>query len=77
MLKRSLIHVEKRRAEFSYEQGGMIFEVKYDEFAASNLRILEVDAATDEQRQSFEPFGGLHEVTGNIAYYGYRVAQQV
>lgn len=77
LLKHSLIRVEKRRAEFSYEQNGTIFEAKYDEFAASNLRILEIDAATDEWRQSFEPYDGLYEVTGNMDYYGYRVAQQV
>ena len=77
LLEHSLIHVEKRRAEFGYEQNGIVFEVKYDEFAASDLRILEVDAATDEQRQSFDPIGGSHEVTGDMGYYGYRVAQQI
>lgn len=69
--------VEKRRHEFEYAQGDIIFEMKYDVFMDSNLCVLEVDASTDEQRADFVPFGGVEEVTGDLGYYGYRVADKL
>ena len=70
------LHVEKMRHEFDYIQNGISFSVKYDEFAGSDLRVLEVDAQNEAERDSFEPRAfpyDLTEVTGDIRYYGYRV----
>jgi hypothetical protein len=72
----SLVQVVKRRYEFEYIQG-TTFSVKYDEFADNELRILEVDAATEQARKSFRPDMfpyALTEVTGIEDYYGYRIA---
>lgn len=74
---RSVCHVEKVRYDFKYPQDGVEFDVKYDEFVDSDLRILEVDASTESERELFTPeeyFSVLHEVTGDLQYYGYRVA---
>jgi hypothetical protein len=71
------LRVEKIRHEFDYIQSGISFSVKYDEFVDSKLRVLEVDAQDEIERDSFEPRAfpyGLTEVTGDIRYYGYRVA---
>jgi hypothetical protein len=71
------LHVEKIRHEFDYIQNGISFSVKYDEFIGSELRVLEVDAQDEAERDSFEPKAfpyDLMEVTGDIRYYGYRVA---
>ena len=76
LLRDSIRHVEKVRHELNFAQGGVYFELKYDEFENSDLRILEVDAKTDEERAGFslKDFPGeLTEVTGDIRYYGYRV----
>lgn len=76
LLTHSIRHVEKIRHELNFTQGDVHFELKYDEFEDSDLRILEVDAKSDEERAifSFEEFPGiLSEVTGDIRYYGYRV----
>jgi hypothetical protein len=76
----SILHLEKKRYEFEYEQNGTLFSVKYDEFADSKLNMLEVDASSEEERNSFSPDdfpAELEEVTGNIQYYGYRVAEIV
>ncbi len=76
LLADSIRHVEKTRHELNFIQGDTQFELKYDEFKDSNLRILEVDADTDDERAAFsrEDFPGeLIEVTGDIRYYGYRV----
>ena len=72
--------VEKTRYEFEYAQGETTFSMKYDEFIGSNLRVLEVDATSDELRESFDPTElpfELTDVTGQIKYYGYRVAEAI
>ena len=77
LLSSSILRLEKKRYEFTYPQNGIPFSIKYDEFTDSALRILEVDAGSDEERSAFHPSGfpsGLVEVTGDINYYGYRVA---
>lgn len=81
--KRSICHVDKIRHEFKYQQGEqgssdkIELAVKYDEFVNSTLRILEVDADSDAERDLFDkdafPYA-LKEVTGKMEYYGYRVA---
>lgn len=74
----SILHLEKKRYEFEYEQNGILFSLKYDEFADGKLNILEVDASSEEQRETFDPKKfpvELEEVTGDIRYYGYRVAK--
>ena len=79
-LASSILHLEKRRYEFEYTQQGSVFAMKYDEFTESGLRILEVDAPTKEERDAFDPHNfpsDLDEVTGDIRYYGYRVADIV
>lgn len=76
----SILHLEKKRYEFEYDQNGISFSVKYDEFADGRLCMLEVDALSEEQRSSFDPEGfpaELKEVTGDIRYYGYRVAEVI
>ncbi len=72
-------HVEKRRYEFEFIQNGIKFTAKYDEFADSTLRVLEIDAKskTDEDRQRFDPLAfdfALVEVTGIKQFYGHRIA---
>mgnify|MGYP003582211270 CR=1 FL=1 len=69
-------HVEKVRHELSYVQDNVSFELKYDVFENSELRVLEVDADTDDDRAAFNPddfSGELSEVTGDLRYYGYRI----
>lgn len=76
----SVIHLEKRRFEFEYSQNNTLFSIKYDEFADSELRILEVDASNEAERSAFDPNefpSKLVEVTGDRRYYGYRVAEIV
>lgn len=73
----SVLHLEKKRYEFEHTQNGTVFSMKYDEFTGSNLRILEVDADDEATRNAFNPQNfpsSLHEVTGDVKYYGYRVA---
>jgi CYTH domain-containing protein len=78
LLSHSKLRIEKKRYEFTYIQNDVPFSIKYDEFSDNEeLRILEVDAASDEKRNSFDPsdfLGRLDEVTGDIRYYGYQVA---
>ena len=79
-LHSSILHLEKKRYEFTVTQNDIPFAIKYDEFANSNLRILEVDASTEDARDTFSPDlfpGKLTEVTGDISYYGYRVANTI
>lgn len=76
----SALRLEKRRYEFSLVQNETPFVMKYDEFADSDLRILEVDAASEEERGSFNPSEfpySLFEVTGDQSYYGYRVSTRI
>lgn len=80
LLSSSILRLEKKRYEFTYAQSDILFSVKYDEFAGDTLRILEVDAPSEEERNSFNPHdfpAQLTEVTGDIRYYGYRVASVV
>lgn len=54
--------------------------MKYDEFTDSGLRVLEVDAGTETDRASFIPNQFPYEltnVTGEIEYYGYRIADLI
>ena len=76
----SVLHLEKKRYEFEYEQNGIPFSVKYDEFTDGKLNMLEVDASSEDRRESFSPTdfpAELEEVTGDIRYYGYRVAEVI
>jgi hypothetical protein len=80
LINGSVRRLEKMRYEFEYIQNETTFDIKYDEFIDSQLRVLEVDAPTEEERNSFKPNdfpGKLSEVTGMIQYYGYRVADIV
>ncbi len=77
---RSILQIAKSRHEFPFEQNGVNFKLIYDEFTDSPLRVLEVDADDDDTRASFDPGQfpvPLHEQTGNLSFYGYRVASQV
>lgn len=76
----SALRLEKKRYEFEYEQNGTRFLVKYDEFADDKLNMLEVDASSEGEKESFSPNDfptKLEEVTGDIRYYGYRVAEVI
>lgn len=76
LLEKSVGRLAKTRYEFDYEQNGTVFDVKYDVFSDSNLHVLEVDAPSEEERDSFKPSdfpSELSEVTGDMQYYGYRV----
>lgn len=73
----SVLHLEKKRHEFTYTQNAIPFSIKYDEFANGEFCMLEVDAPTEEERNAFNPsdfLNKLTEVTGDMRYYGYRVA---
>lgn len=77
LLGHSILRLQKERHEFIYNQNDTPFSIVYDEFTDSNLRIIEVDAANEQSRNMFSPDdfpSTLTEVTGNINYYGYRVA---
>jgi hypothetical protein len=77
LLSSSILHLEKKRHEFDYTQNTISFSIKFDEFAKGKLYILEVDAPSEEERNAFNPIdfpARLTEVTGDIRYYGYRVA---
>jgi hypothetical protein len=78
LLGSSILHLEKRRHEFEYVQNGITFSMKYDEF--EELCLLEVDAPNEEKREAFQPGdfpNRLDEVTGDMRYYGYRMANIV
>lgn len=80
LLTSSVLRIEKVRQEFAYEQNGVNFSVKYDDFGEDKLKIVEVDAPTDHARDSFDPQtfpADLTEVTGDMSYYGYRVARYI
>lgn len=80
LFKCSILHVEKKRHEFEYIQNDISFSMKFDEFSQSNLLILEADADNEKDRNSFDAAAfpiGLIEVTGDIRYYGYRVADVI
>lgn len=74
----SVLRMKKRRFEFVYTQNGTDFTLKYDEFPNNSLRILEVDAPTDEVRRTFKPEQfpfKMKEVTEDPAYRGYRITE--
>lgn len=76
LLESSVVRVKKTRYEFQYQQEGVTFVIKYDEFDGG-LRMIEVDASNEEDRNKFKPEAfpyKVSEVTGNMSYYGYRVA---
>lgn len=78
----SLIRVEKMRHEFILRQYEGVFDIKYDEFAGSNnLRILEVDAVSEEMRDAFDittfPADSIAEVANDRGYEGYRVSDKI
>lgn len=80
LLSSSVLHLEKKRHEFEYAQNNTSFSIKFDEFAESRLCILEVDAQSEIERDSFNPNNfpaKLTEVTGDIRYYGYRITDIV
>ncbi len=80
LLGTSVVRVQKTRYEFALRQGDDVFDAKYDEFADSSLRILEVDTASEETRALFDPASfqiKATEVTGNRGYEGYRVADKL
>lgn len=79
-------HLTKRRSEFDYEQDGVQYAMKYDEFrvgqridgAQQLFCMLEVDAVTEDQRERFdpelfEPSQIYAEATGNPNYTGYKI----
>lgn len=77
----TVLSVEKTRYSFVFLQDGTQFQVNYDEFADSDLKILEVDAKPEELRALFrtELFPGtLEEVAASDrSYEGYRVASHL
>ena len=79
MFSSATLCLEKKRFEFNFIQNGTTFSMKYDEFNDS-LRMLEVDADTEELRNSFDPTSFPHsllEVTGDLHYYGHRMAKAI
>ncbi len=77
LLKQSILHISKRRYEFKVTQNEIVYAIRYDEFQNSELRVLEVDTSKDFDRTKFDPAlfpAELTEVTGNLEFYGYRVA---
>lgn len=80
LLTSSILCVKKVRYEFKVVQNDITLDLKYDEFLDSDLRVLEVDAGTEQERNAFNPSEfptQLMEVTGDLRYYGYRVADMV
>jgi len=82
LVQLSVLRVKKTRFEFTFVQNDISFEMKYDEFFDSDLRILEVDAESEDERKAFDPNltafpVDLREVTGDKRYYGYRVAEML
>lgn len=77
ILNLSVLHLEKKRHEFEYAQNNISFSMKFDAFSKGELYMLEVDAPSEEERNAFKPSDfpfKLTEVTGDMNYYGYRVA---
>ncbi|MET1032895.1 MAG: hypothetical protein ABWX94_00145 [Candidatus Saccharimonadales bacterium] len=77
LLDASVLHLEKRRHELVYMQDNIPFSVKFDEFAGGKLCVVEVDASNEDDRQVFNPDdfpAKLTEVTGDLRYYGFRIA---
>lgn len=70
-----------RDISFAFVQDDIEFKINYDEFADSELRILEVDPDSEELRAIFDPEmfpGHLEEVvTGDRSYEGYRATSHL
>lgn len=80
LLSGSILHLEKKRSEFDYLQKDVQYSLKFDEFAAGKLCILEIDADSAEKRSRFDPSdfpATMTEVTGDMQYYGYRMAEVI
>lgn len=80
LLGSSILHLEKNRHEFNYVQNGTTYSMKYDEFKNGGLCILEADASNEDERAKFDPDSFIYklsEVTGDMRYYGYRIANEV
>lgn len=70
--------VEKMRHEFDYTQNGTSFTVNYDEFAGGKLLMIDVDAETEEEKDSFNPGdfpAKLVEVSDEPQYSGHRIIE--
>ena len=77
LLANSVLRIEKRRHEFKYVQGHVLFDMKYDEFKDSPLRILEVEEIEGEKGEHFQPAEfmlPLTEVSDDPQYTGYHIA---
>jgi hypothetical protein len=71
-------HLEKMRWEFTYVQNDIPFPVKYDEFADSELRMLEVDDSDTEEGIRFDSADfpiELREVSDDPNFTGSRVVE--
>jgi hypothetical protein len=82
LIKSSCARLEKERWEFTLLQNGVLFSLKYDKFDVGDCYVLEVDAANGEQhaRRAFRPDlfpYKLKEVSGDLKYYGIRMAETV
>lgn len=79
-LKHTGIHIEKKRFEFDFVQDGVSFAMKYDEFAHSSLRVLEVGAKNPDEVASFRskdfPYE-LEDVSEDTSFSGFRVAAHI
>lgn len=72
----------EKRYEFTYIQNGTSFTINYDEFTGDKLFMLDVDAQTEAEKNSFIPndFPGkgspikLVDVNEDKQYSGYRIA---
>ena len=79
-LEESLCRIQKRRYEFKYVQNHIIYSLKYDEFEGSELKLLEVDAPSEEERASFDSSvfpEVLTEVSDDERFTGYRIASML
>lgn len=73
----SILHSKKERYEVEYhDKKGVQFLLKYDMFDGGRLCMLEVEAATQEERDAFNPNdfpAEMTEVTGEPGYTGYEI----
>lgn len=80
LLPSSVRHLEKKRYEFKVTQDKTPFSIKYDEFSGGNFQLLEVDAQTEVERNSFNPAefpNNLSEVTADPRYSGYKITEML
>jgi len=55
LVSSSILHLAKKRYEFTYTQNNIPLSVKYDVFENGKLCMLEVDAQNEQERDSFNP----------------------